>query len=401
MKTMMQRMCLGLITLFVISACQKDDFTDQLATVGITLNHPTVEGEIEIKSLDITFRESNSGEENSMEVNTEDLKDGYSMKLPYGTYTVVADGKATLTEGGESRELAIKAYQPNVVVNSEDANLALDLFLSDPDAKFVFKEIFFTGTKTPEDKLYNGDKYFILYNNSTEVLYADGLIIAQSSFLTTRKEVYSPDVMDEAFTSNEIIMIPGSGTDYPVNPGEQVVIANNAIDHVEYNANSFSLTGADFEIELIDAIDVDNPDVPNTVNLAGNLTMHNRGFKSYALAKLPEGMTAEQFVEESTYTYSYTAVNGREMSMDAHKIPNEYIMDAVNLSVQENFEWLVTAPSLDMGWTYCGRTDADDNRFGKAVSRKVAADSGDGVVFLQDTNNSTQDFEVEVAPSLK
>lgn len=401
MKTTMQRIGIYLMAIFVITACQKDPFLEDATTLQITLNYPAVEGALEIKDLSVSFREINSGEESHIEINTTGSQETYTIELPYGTYIATADGEAEVVENGQSKNYALKAYLPNVVLNSVDEHIELDIFLSDPNAQFVFKEIFFTGTRTPEDRAYNGDKYFIIYNNSTEVLYADGLIIAQSSFLTTTQRDYTPDVMNEAFTSNQIIMIPGSGTDHPVNPGEQIVIANNAIDHREYNANSLDLTGADFEIDLIGSINVDNPAVPNTTSLVGNMLMHDRGFKSYVLAKLPEGMTTEQFLDESAYTHSYVAENGRQIAQDANKIPNEYIMDAVNLSVQEAFEWIVTAPSLDMSWTYCGTTASDSNRYGKAVARKEASGLQEDVIFLQDTNNSAEDFEAETAPSLK
>ena len=57
--------------------------------------------------------------------------------------------------------------------------------------------------------------------------------------------------------------------------------------------------------------------------------------------------------------------------------------------------WLVTAPSLDLGWTYCGSVDQDASRYGKSVRRKVASTTADGIVLLQDTNNSAADFEAE------
>src|SRR5690606_36701322 len=133
--------------------------------------------------------------------------------------------------------------------------------LHSDDANFVLKEIFFTGNKTPEGKTYNGDKYFIIYNNSDEVLYADGLVLAQSTFLSVTKRAYTPDIMANAFTADAIVMIPGDGDDYPIEPGKSFVVANNAINHLEYNSNSLDLTDADFELELLGTINVDNPQV--------------------------------------------------------------------------------------------------------------------------------------------
>src|SRR5690606_14409981 len=231
------------------------------------------------------------------------------------------------------------------------ALLSIETFLHNENSGFVIQEIFFTGTETPEGKSYNGDKYFVIYNNSDEVLYADGLVISESEFLTTTKRVYTPDIMNEAFTAGSIVMIAGDGDDYPIDPGASFTVANNAINHREYNGNSFDLTTAEFELELLSTINVDNPQVTDLINLNGYMTMNNRGYKSYVLAKL-EG-TPEEFEANNQYTYEYETTT-RTMSRDAYKIPNEWIIDAVNLSVATEFEWIVTDPSLDMGWTHVG-----------------------------------------------
>ena len=400
MKTLILRLCFCLMPIWMLASCTKDEFSEPKASVGTTLNHPNVEGDYSVKSLQITWKEINSG--NEINVSPQPVEaTNLTSELPYGTYIATVQGEVEIDDAGQKKTYAIKGYLDNIVITNATAAVTLDLFLSDPSAKFVFKEIFFTGTLTPEQKKYNGDKYFILQNNSTDTLFADGLIIAQSSFLTTTKRVYTPDVMSEAFTTDEIIMLPGSGNEHPVYPGQQLIIANNAIDHTAYNTNSLDLRNADFEIELISTINVDNPAVPNTISLAGNLLMHDRGYTSYVLARLPEGMTSAQFLEQTAYTYSYIGGTGREMFFDAYKIPNEYVMDAVNLSVAESFEWLVTAPTLDMSWTYCGKVSSDANRYGKSVTRKTLSTSNQGLVFLQDTNNSAEDFQAETVPSLK
>jgi hypothetical protein len=133
------------------------------------------------------------------------------------------------------------------------------------------------------------------------------------------------------------------------------------------------------------------------------MVIHTQGYYAYALARMPQGMTNEALVAQNTYTYTYNlTINGDVYPMDgtAVKIPNEWITDAVNLSVQDSFQWQVTSPSLDMGWTSVAAFDRDKNRFGKAVRRKVTGKTMDGKNILKDTNNSTTDFEHGVKPSL-
>lgn len=268
---------------------------------------------------------------------------------------------------------------------------------------FVIEEIYFTGSRTPENELYLGDRYIKLYNNSDEVLYADGLVIATTAFQTVDKQDYKPNIMDKAVAVNAVMVIPGTGKTYPVQPGSAIVIAESAINHKELNSQAINLTKADFEIVDAEDIDaVDNPNVANLNALYGHIVIHNRGFQSFVLARIP--VTKENYLKDYTYDYTYKFVDG-EFSFDledsAYKIPNEWVIDAVNLSVQSEFKWLVMAPSLDKGWTYCGKFDGDATRFGKSVRRKVLTTSAAGHRILKDTNNSSVDFDAEVSPSLK
>ena len=87
------------------------------------------------------------------------------------------------------------------------------------------------------------------------------------------------------------------------------------------------------------------------------------------------------------------------MSDDYWKVPNSWIIDAVNLSIEESFAWIVTSPLLDAGWTYCGKIDGDETRFGKSVHRKSVSTTSSP--YYMDTNDSTADFIPETSPSLK
>ncbi|VTP87055.1 DUF4876 domain-containing protein [Sphingobacterium daejeonense] len=389
-------LCFGLM-LFSLSSCMKDEFLESRSNVFIELDNSKLVGEYSISNVNIQLQEINSEVITSSTLGTG--ADTAKANLTYGTYTATLNGEITIKVNGADKKMELKARKSNIVVNSETTNITLQTFLSDPTANFVFKEIFFTGNLTPEGKVYNGDKYFIVHNNSNDTLYADGMFLAQSQFLTTTKRVYTPDVMKDAFTSSEIILLPGTGKQYPVAPGEDIIIANNAINHTEANPNSFDLSKANFEIELIKNINIDNPQVPNATNVAGNLLMTVQGNKSYVMGRFPERMDAEKFKTENAYNFSYVAVNGAVIKNDSYKIPNSYILDAVNVSQKTGFEWLVTSETLDMGWTYAG--DKTDERYGKAVIRKPLGVLDNGKPFLQDTNNSTVDFNHATPYSLK
>ncbi len=96
---------------------------------------------------------------------------------------------------------------------------------------FIIEEVFYTGVKTPEGKNYNSSRYFKLVNNTNKILYADGLIIGQSEFLTSVNNNVTPYTPYHKFAIKGMMQLPGSGTNHPVNPGDFIVIADNAINH--------------------------------------------------------------------------------------------------------------------------------------------------------------------------
>ena len=65
------------------------------------------------------------------------------------------------------------------------------------------------------------------------------------------------------------------------------------------------------------------------------------------------------------------------------------------MAPSETFQWLTFSDKLDAGYAYVAPTGSDVTRFGKAVRRKTIGTINDRRV-LQDTNNSTDDFEMGV-----
>lgn len=272
----------------------------------------------------------------------------------------------------------------------------------------IIAEVFFTGTQQTSGNAYTGDDYIKLYNNSDKVVYADGLTIFETAFKTTAKYEYTPDIMSEAVTVQALYTIPGSGTDYPVQPGEYLLIADTGIDHRTINPNSFDLSKADFEWYDVSSspsnVDIDGPDVPNLDKwycyTNSFWMLHNRGFTAFGIARIP--VDKETYLKDYYYTYEYTMVlpaGTFPMSGNAYRLPNEWIVDIVNCSVASSYAWNVCDASLDAGWTHCGEIDNDKTRFFKSVRRKLLGFDKYGTPILQDTNNSTEDFNADCIPS--
>lgn len=240
------------------------------------------------------------------------------------------------------------------------------------------------------------------------MVYADGITIFESVFLTGEKFDYTPDIMAEAMTVDALYTVPGGGKDYPVQPGEYFLIADTGIDHRTANPNSFDLSNADFEWYDESSnprfLDIDGPTVKNLDKwycyTLSFWMLHNRGFRAYGIARIPQDRDA--YLSENYYTYEYEMVleaGTFPMSQDAYKIPNDWIVDVVNLSIESERVWNVCHSSLDAGWTYCGRIDKDPARFFRSVRRKMVGLTEDGRPVLQDTDNSSEDFNPECIPS--
>ncbi len=325
-------------------------------------------------------------------------------KLKVGLYEIAAKGSITAKVNNKDVTYNVNGLIQSLEVTNKEQTAELKLFAEYGKSGFVLAEVFFAGTKTPQDAQYFADKYFVIYNNSDQTLYADSLAIAETKFLSVMKENYSPDIMSEAVAVQALYMIPGDGKSHPVAPGESILICDNALNHKKANPNSFDLTKADFEwadeSTNPNISDVNNPKVPDLTKIYCSTktiwSPHNRGFASYLLVKM--GTNKEDYLANYKYDFKYDLVvesGTYPMSGSCYKIPNSWVVDAVGLSVEALFQWLVVDPSLDRGWTHCGKIDFDETRYGKSVRRKVERRTAEGVAILKDTNNSTEDFEAD------
>ncbi len=392
--------------MLVFTSCEKEGvITIPITTTKATFNFESLSGkfkDVSYSDLVVTLTELNTKE--VMTINVTDFP-LLNVELEQGSYEVSVIGNVKYTLDGVQQTGKVGAFKNELNLTRETESIYVQLVLKAFSKDFIIEEIFFTGTLMPDGKKsYFGDKYIKLYNNTDKTLYADGLLIAQSRFQTDMKYTYNPDIMKEAFTADAIIQIPGSGKDYPVKPGESITITDTAINHTEYNSNSFDLSGANFEMFYENTDDVDNANVKNVENLFDRLVIHDRGVKSFVIARLPKDVTKEKFLVDNIY--HYVSEEGQDFmgwgiipedEGDAIKIFNTWIIDAVNLSLESDFQWIVTSESLDSGWTHCG--NGGNSRYGKAVGRKVLQEV-DGKRILKDTNNSINDFEPSVKPSL-
>lgn len=329
-----------------------------------------------------------------------------------GLYNISVIGKmkydAPIAGGGTVTKIVdVRALQENVSILGGNLNFTMEFFpVHSASNSLVISEVFFADTQTPEKKQYGGgDQYIELYNNSDKIIYADGFCIAETKLNTTMKlNEYTPDIRQDFTPVSAVYRIPGSGKDYPIKPGETLLLVDVAINHKTQNTNSFDLSKANFEwFDGLDAKDVDVPEVPNLEKIISSSRtvwhLHNRGYTGYMLFHPETAITPEQFTKEYAYHYKYHFVFGtfeKWMEFDAWKIPNSWVVDAVQCSTPSGYEWSVMSPALDISYTHSG--DSDDARYGHSVKRKVAGRKNNRSI-LQDTNDSAYDFIATATPS--
>ena len=389
-------------TMFV--SCSKDDETTFVKNGTVTIEMPINVSNVVLNSFEGTATNVQSGVVTTLPT---PVKNGenYVVTIPSleeGKYNLVAKGNISFVKEGIAGTTDFEVNSSNVELNEKSSAVKMVVSSFKAEGGFVFSEICTTGTLTPQNKNYNNDAYFIITNNSDVVLYADSVALIESQYQSgsSGMQPWDPDVRPYAIPAGTVFMIPGSGTDHPVAPGESIIIANNAMDHRTANENSYDLSKANFEVYLDNggnSMDTDY-DVPNleyifcyTQTIWIPSVQQNR---SYAIARMKENM--ETFLANHSETPTYTAASGKLMESKQVQIPNEWVLDAVNLGTEDDFGWFVISETLDAGFVAGRANSKDTTQRGTAIKRKK-----DSTGKYIDTNNSTNDMEARQTPSLK
>ena len=313
-----------------------------------------------------------------------------------GVYTVTVSasqnqGGFTYTIAGSESNVSLIADGAEVVVNVDAVK----------EAALVFKEIYYTGVDPAN--FYFRDQFYEIYNNSTEVVYADGLCIAETVFANIDKSViYEWPIpnADQYVFARVIWQLPGDGKTYPVQPGESFVIAQWATNHKAENLSKglspVDLTGAEFEA-------IEKETTFNGILLTDNLAINMKkvvqaGYampqwltstdgSRYVLFKPSKPLKNEDFITATNADYQGTA---REIAISD-------VIDAVQAVNNESGMSVLGLPTaLDAGAIWCS-----GSYVGESIARKIKETRPDGTKVYQDTNNTSNDFEVKKDPQLR
>lgn len=369
-----------------MTACSDDDDDAKQypLTVSITLPDSLTAEHVSNVSIDLTRNSRTTT---------------YTLSTVKDTMLMVKEGQYTVTVNGYVDGNEYTTVLGSASVDHYGQGNAVTVTMGYVSkSPLVFKTIYTNGGA----QYYMLDSYFEIVNNSDEVQYLDGLILSAPMGNQKSPNGWQANGYTDLYANGQgaVVAFPGSGHDYPLQPGEFVVIANEATNHklaygeetdkADDYAKCPDLSNADWEIYLGTG-DVDYAAPNLDVIYSNNRYMKAFGLgvmgRSYILAKLPEGMTPQQFAADST---NIMGTPGTSAFLQYLMIPSKYVLDAVDLynpTTEESEHVNTFLPQDDAAGAHCS-----DSYAGKANRRKVSR-IVNGRVYYQDTNNSKNDWK--------
>ena len=320
-----------------------------------------------------------------------------------GFYTAILSGKGEGVSEGTDFEYMLSGNLVNQAMTGEGQNFDITVSAG-KKGNLLIKELYYCGVPS----YYFRDQFYELYNNSEAVIYLDGLYFANlhPARATTSLSLW-PD--DDAVYAERVWRFPGNGTDYPLQPGESVILAQNAMNHPEANAKSpVNLLNADFEFYMGSTTYPDKP-AYNMEHVfyegkadIGSIQMWLVSVfgGAYCVFKVPDDEVWDPVNDPNMHTTDLATTYSTLYA----KIPLDYVLDAVECCANESEVNMKRLPGVvDAGITWVG-----NSYIGLSVARHIEKDEDgnpktlqNGSYIYMDTNNSTDDFERELTPELR
>ena len=410
----------------IIQSCSNDDNENEAlkpVDFSVSLKYEAAFNSLNAKKASITI--VNTETANKYTVESDESGVALFKQILPGTYSITATKVIQSAEFTETfgytpteAEINFNGSASSIIVNATAIATSIEMKTSKV-GDFVIKQIYYGGSDTKKGAVFR-DQFIEIYNNSNTVQYADGLYMAQlTGSTTTTVAAYSLPNGQFDWSKSEgmtlanantdyvyalnIIKVPGNGTQYPVQPGKSIVIAQNAINHkanyIDNNGKAVSIVSPELTVDLSTAdfesflgtysgdtyqYDIQNPAVPD-VNIAywGNsnndMIFDSLGRHGYTIFK----MTDAEFAALKKYK------NPKGDASLSLQIPVSVLIDGVD-TTRDLGSLLVPKklPSqIDGGNTYI----TSGAYSSKSVIRKTKTTIA-GRIVLQDTNNSTNDF---------
>ncbi|MDD3735832.1 MAG: DUF4876 domain-containing protein [Bacteroidales bacterium] len=374
-----------------LTSCEKGA---QLYDVTISAYYPEGYGDDLASDVNILIENTISGQKFNLVTNTLGTAE---MALEEGMYKISATK--------ETDDFYLNGITENLTVQPTGTNnWDVHLVATSKEGGLVFKEIYYTGSKTESGSNYYSDQFHEIYNNSDEVVYLDGLCFGLTTPLGSTETVWvNPDgsIMDRIPCTFHVLMVPGTGQQYPLQPRTSTVLAMDAIDHkTDPLGNPLSpvnLAGAQFEA-FIEAPGKDT-DAPQATNMIVMYTtsasmvdwLHTVNGQGVIMFRLPTGLDWQTFVANPDNFMTQPGSTSQTQYFMVHK---DWVVDGVECNRPEEdkrFKRLPTSVDAGMTWSLASYNS-------KSVRRKVEKIL-DGKAIYKDSNNSYNDFINDLDPT--
>jgi len=370
---------------------QKADITltFQIATEDSTVSQALGWPEGSVPDAEVTLSRSGSSEELT---GTTDADGRISFeKLLEGNYR--ASAVRILTE----EERALLA-EPDHDVNALGGGGSFDVAAPKTEEtislaagrprSLVISEWSFQDDKVPTG-FYSLGGYLELYNNSDTIIYLDRKVIGAG--LYNQFYDYNGEVCARAaYLHNDpdgiwilfLYQFPGTGRQYPLDPGHTAVVATDAINHKVIVETAADLSDAEFE--FIGTADVDNPQAANLVSVGPRQCCAlGHGLRYFGVANL--AVVADPLpLDELTKELYADAV-------EVWRLPADKIVEVVTWRSTANYG---TPPCPRMVHERFDRQEAMilDPQSVESGQRPIIFTTPDGRAVLQHTRTSARDF---------
>lgn len=348
-------------------------------------------------------------------VTIENIAGGVSYSIETG-----ADAQVTVTLPGGIYRVSVSdrdgldvfnGNKDRVVVSGQDVSVSLDLIHSRAGL-LVIKEIYCGGCpKTPEQGTYQSDQYVIVHNNSDVITYLDGLCLgsvapynSNANNAWTAADGTLPDFLP---ILDAIVRVPGNGTSFPLDPGQDaVIVLRGAIDHAATYPMSVNLNKPDYFVLYNPTYFYNQTYHPAPGNLiqseryldvvikTGQSNAYTMSLNSPAFVIFqPQNVDIRDWVLQPGVVR-----NTPGSTIQMATIPPEWVIDGVevfNGSSSGNHKRLLS--SIDAGFVVLSETYK-----GHTLMRKpnLEASAQKGYEVLADSNNSSNDLYERETQSL-
>ena len=256
----------------------------------------------------------------------------------------------------------------------------------------LISKIYYSGTKDNMDRNYTTDSYIEIFNNSDEVAYLDGKYLGLAESVSPA--AYPASENPDSIYLRQLCKFPGTGADYPVQPGGSVVVAaKSARNHTESASTSVDLSGAEFEVKSMEGSG--NPDVPMLPIISNSTSI-------LTLNLLSGGPNAVVLFETDEDVLSWPEVyqRGKTSGERFRRMHKKWVTDGVEClkkpaQSDPDVNTKRLQSSIDAGYMVISSVNGYNH---ESVERKVSRKEGERY-YLTDTNNSTADFVVCTDPT--